>query len=134
MLIKGIKERQGAILRDFPLGGWVFIFKIFIGGGRGSGRNFVAKHDSKPPASTPKKSLILFNFFFQSFVTLSFHSSTIYAYFWFKIILIGICSCLSAFYHTLMCMLWFNFIPGLIFFSFVLNSLSYITILQNKGI
>ena len=96
-------------------------FKIFIGGGRGTGRNFVAKHDAKPPASTPKQSLILFIYlfiylFFQSYVTLSFHSSTIYADFWFKIILIGICSCLSAFYHTLMCMLWFNLIPGLIFF------------------
>ena len=81
------------------------------GGGRG---NFVAKHDAKPPASTPKQSLIFY--FFQSYVTLSFHSSTICADFWLKIILIGICSCLSAFYHTLMWMLWFKFLlPGLFF-------------------
>ena len=80
-------------------------------GGRG---NFVAKHDAKPPASTPKQSLIFY--FFQSYVTLSFHSSTICADFWLKIILIGICSCLSAFYHTLMWMLWFKFLlPGLFF-------------------
>ena len=103
-----------------------------MGGGGGRG-NFVAKHDAKPPASTPKQSLILF-YFFQSYVTLSFHSSTICADFWLKIILIGICSCLSAFYHTLMWMLWFKFPPWFIFFPFVLNSLSFITILQNKGI
>ena len=30
-------------------------------------------------------------------------------------------------------MLWFNFIPGLKFISFVSNSLSYTTIPQNKG-
>ena len=30
-------------------------------------------------------------------------------------------------------MLWFNFILGLNFFSFVSNSLSYITIPKNKG-
>ena len=54
VLIKGIKESQVAILRDSLLGGWVFIFKIFIGGGRAGGGNFVAKYDAKPPASTPK--------------------------------------------------------------------------------
>ena len=115
VLIKGIKERQGTILRDSLLGGWVF---IFIGGGRGAGWNFVAKNMMPNPQLPPPNSPLfyLFFFFFQSYVTLSFHSSTIYADFWFKIILIGICSCLSAFYHSLMCMLWFNFFPGLIFF------------------
>ena len=109
------------------MGVYFLRFSLEAGGGGG---NFVAKHDAKPPASIPKQSLILFYFFFfQPYVTLSFHSSTIYADFWFKIILIGICSRLSAFYHTLTCMLWFNFIPGLIFFP-----LLYITILQNKGI
>ena len=102
------------------MGVYFLSFTLEVGWGGGGRGNFVAKHDAKPSASTPKQSLILF-YFFQSYVTLSFHSSTICADFWLKIILIGICSCLSAFYHTLMCMLWFNFIPGLIFFSFVIH-------------
>ena len=118
VLIKGIKERQGAILRDSLLGGWVFIFSDFHW--RGAGRNFVAKTWCETPSFHPQTVpyfIYLFIYLcFQSYVTLSFHSSIIYADFWFKIILIGICSCLSAFYHTLMWMLWFKFLlPGLFF-------------------
>ena len=82
-----------------------------VGGGGGILLQNMMPNPQPPPPNSP-----LFIFFFQSYVTLSFHSSTICADFWLKIILIGICSCLSAFYHTLMWMLWFKFPPWFIFF------------------
>ena len=61
VLIKGIKERQGTILRDSLLGGWVF---IFIGGGRGAGWNFVAKNMMPNPQLPPPNSPLFYLFFF----------------------------------------------------------------------
>ena len=87
-----------------------FTLEVRWGWGGGILLQNMMPNPQPPPPNSP-----LF-FFFQSYVTLSFHSSTICADFWLKIILIGICSCLSAFYHTLMWMLWFKFLlPGLFF-------------------
>ena len=103
VLIKGIKERQGAILRDSLLGGWVFIFSDFHWRREGGGTEFCCKN-MMPNPQLPSPNSPLFYLFiylcFQSYVTLSFHSSIIYADFWFKIILIGICSCLFACVQT----------------------------------
>lgn len=100
-----------------------------MGVGRG---NFVAKHDAKPPASTPKQSFIFFFFshtllclFIQVLYVLIFGSKLyslafVHVY---QLSIIHLCGCCGS-----------NFYSLVYFFPFVLNSLSFITILQNKGI
>ena len=82
------------------------------GGGRG---NFVAKHDAKPPASTPKQSLI-FIFFFFSHTLLCLFIQVLYVLIFgsklyslafvhvYQLSIIHLCECCGS-----------NFLPGLFF-------------------
>ena len=62
--IKGIKERQGAILRDSLLGGWVFIFSDFHWRREGGGTEFCCKNMMRNPQLPSPNSPLFYLFIY----------------------------------------------------------------------
>ena len=94
------------------MGVYFLSFTLEVRWGWGSG-NFVAKHDAKPPASTPKQSLIIFFFshtllclFIQVLYVLIFGSKLYSLAFvhLYQLSIIHLCGCCGS-----------NFLPGLFF-------------------
>ena len=73
VLIKGIKERQGAILRDSLLGGWVFIFSDFHWRREGGGTEFCCKNMMRNP-QLPSPNSPLFYLFIYLFIYVFSHT------------------------------------------------------------